>query len=571
MDSIENYIEKEFGTVIKVEPIQELWSGYGQIKRLWTDNSRVKSVIVKQISVPEKVAHPKGWNTPLSHQRKMQSYEVESYWYAHYANSSTARLPKFYKRLHQGNSHTIVMEDLDSEGLNLCLSNASIEEMRPCIEWLAKFHAKFLGTTPKGLWPVGSYWHLSTRPDELEKTEEIPTKLTASLIDKSLSKAKYQTIIHGDAKLANFCFSPDRLSVAAVDFQYVGGGCGMKDLAYFVSSCLTSDQCFELEERILSIYFEALKSSLDKQANFDELEREWRQLYPYAWADFYRFLKGWSPEHWKVHEYSRQMALKAQRSVLSELLETATGAAKLAGDIIQTSNKYKLFKKDAPSAASEVVTEIDYKAEKAILRALAECSNHYDFGIITEESQDDGTRFNKDYFWCVDPLDGTLAFTEGRPGHAVSIALVEKGGPPILGVVFDPVRNNLYHATVSGGSFKNGIPFLISKSPKSKVKLYADNSLKNEDNYEELRSTYEIHFGAGAVMNCISCIEDAPAKYIKFPKVSKGGGSIWDFAAASLIVNEAGGSATDYYGAPLDLNRKDSTYLNHRGVLISSV
>ena len=52
----------------------------------------------------------------------------------------------------------------------------------------------------------------------------------------------------------------------------------------------------------------------------------------------------------------------------------------------------------------------------------------YDFGILTEETPDNGSRLVKDYFWCVDPLDGTLPFTEGTPGYSVSIALVSKSG-----------------------------------------------------------------------------------------------------------------------------------------------
>ena len=71
-------------------------------------------------------------------------------------------------------------------------------------------------------------------------------------------------------------------------------------------------------------------------------------------------------------------------------------------------------------------------------------------------------------------------------------------------------------------------------------------------------------------MNALWCLENPPAKYFKRPKTKKGGGSLWDFAATSLILNEAGAIATDYYGAPLELNRKDSTYLNHKGILFAS-
>ena len=108
----------------------------------------------------------------------------------------------------------------------------------------------------------------------------------------------------GDAKLANFCFSKDG-QVAGVDFQYVGGGCGMKDVAYFIGSCLTERECERLESQILEVYFENLQNALEERN--DPLENEWRSLYRVAWADFHRFLKGWSPGHWKINSYSERV------------------------------------------------------------------------------------------------------------------------------------------------------------------------------------------------------------------------------------------------------------------------
>ncbi len=99
-----------------------------------------------------------------------------------------------------------------------------------------------------------------------------------------------------------------------MDFQYVGRGCGMKDLAYFVSSCLDEKVCEEYEAWILDNYFEELRIALDRTDHsicFDYLERSWRDVYPLAWADFYRFLEGWSPGHWKIHAYSQKMYRKA--------------------------------------------------------------------------------------------------------------------------------------------------------------------------------------------------------------------------------------------------------------------
>ena len=89
------------------------------------------------------------------------------------------------------------------------------------------------------------------------------------------------------------------------DFQYVGGGCGMKDVAYFVGSCLSDTECERLESDILDQYFQFLHKELE-QPNMT-LEAEWRSLYRVAWADFHRFLKGWSPGHWKLNSYSERV------------------------------------------------------------------------------------------------------------------------------------------------------------------------------------------------------------------------------------------------------------------------
>ena len=109
--------------------------------------------------------------------------------------------------------------------------------------------------------------------------------------------------------------------------------------------------------------------------------------------------------------------------------------------------------------ASQVVTEVDEKSEELIVQRLAPTLTRYDLALLTEEREDDQERFQKDYFWCVDPLDGTLPFTRGIPGYAVSIALVRQDGHPVLGVVFDPVSNKLYRAVDGTGVQINGENF----------------------------------------------------------------------------------------------------------------
>ncbi len=164
---------------------------------------------------------------------------------------------------------------------------------------------------PDDLWKQGTYWHLDTRPDELQALDDSVLKNAAGKIDQLLKQARFKTFVHGDAKLANFCFAPEGTSVAAVDFQYVGGGCGMKDVAYFPGSCLNEDECASHESDILNFYFQVLRAALEKQpqaVDADALEQEWRILYPVAWTDFHRFFKGWSPGNWNASSYSEVVA-----------------------------------------------------------------------------------------------------------------------------------------------------------------------------------------------------------------------------------------------------------------------
>ena len=286
------------------EVIQSLWSGYGKIMRIRLEGAAVDSVVVKHVQLPVARDHPRGWNTDIGHQRKVKSYQVETSWYETYSQASAARLPQCLAMEKQGDEVLMVLEDLDEAGYPLRKRSVSWGEIAVCLAWLARFHAGYLGKAPDGLWAVGTYWHLATRPQELAVLADQRLREAAPLIDEKLNNCTYQTFVHGDAKLANFCFAENG-QVAGVDFQYVGGGCGMKDVAYFIGSCLDESACERLEDQILDTYFEYLQSALG--APNEALETEWRSLYRVAWADFHRFLKGWSPGHWKINSYSERV------------------------------------------------------------------------------------------------------------------------------------------------------------------------------------------------------------------------------------------------------------------------
>lgn len=295
-----------------VESIQSLWSGYGEIirVRLLPKND---TVVVKFVSPPSDHDHKYGWSGDVSHQRKLSSYANELSWYRGAASkcNEACRMANLIASEAEDNRWLFVLEDLDAAGFPIRRNRVNEAQLAACLRWLANLHASFVSHSEShaknsGLWPIGTYWHLATRPEEYSAMPGGELKTAAAAIDKRLTDARFKTIVHGDAKLANFCFS-DSDSVAVVDFQYVGGGCGMKDFAYFISSCFSDEECERRETALLEMYFGFLRAAVPDNSLADSIEEEWRMLYPFAWADFHRFLAGWSPGHWKIHRYSKRM------------------------------------------------------------------------------------------------------------------------------------------------------------------------------------------------------------------------------------------------------------------------
>jgi aminoglycoside phosphotransferase (APT) family kinase protein len=306
--------------IVDTQIVQRLWSGYGQVVRYRLEGGAQPSVIVKHVRWPHQRRHPHGWSSDRSHERKVQSYRIETMWYDRYAQEcrGVCRVPRCLALETRADEVIMVLEDLDASGFAGRRQRVSEVELDACLSWLASFHATFMGRRPEGLWATGTYWHLATRPDEFDALEDGPLKSAAMIIDRRLANTPFQTFVHGDAKLANFCFRADGRQAAAVDFQYVGGGCGMKDVAYLISSCLDEDDSERLGPELLDRYFKLLSDALErsgKALDFAALENDWRALYPVAWTDFYRFLQGWSPDHWKLHRYSERLA----REVLDAL------------------------------------------------------------------------------------------------------------------------------------------------------------------------------------------------------------------------------------------------------------
>jgi hypothetical protein len=286
------------------ERIQSLWSGYGELFRVALEGGPRASAVVKWARAPGGSRDAPG-DDPAAAQadaRKRRSYQVEQ---AFYGGVSTrcdhrCRVPELLGSRARDGEWIMVLEDLDAAGYPERRRHLAPAELAACLRWLAELHARFLGEEPAGLWGTGTYWHLGTRRGELARIADGELRAAAPLIDRHLEAAAFRTLVHGDAKEANFCFARRGADVAAVDFQYVGGGCGMKDVAYLLHG--REDEPDDgIAHAHLDAYFGHLRSALARRPDWidaDALEREWRRLYPLARADFCRFLAGWAPDRW---------------------------------------------------------------------------------------------------------------------------------------------------------------------------------------------------------------------------------------------------------------------------------
>jgi len=265
----------------------------------------------------------------------------------------------------------------------------------------------------------------------------------------------------------------------------------------------------------------------------------------------------------------KQTALEAAEKAAHLILEKACSSIEVS------------YKQGMKSIASSVVTQVDKDAQSIISSVLEPSIVQYDLGVLLEESSDDGSRLQKDYFWCVDPMDGTLAFTENRPGYSVSIALISKLGEAMIGVVYDPLSNEIFSSVAGGGMI------LENKAPNiycdDELVCFLDSSFQYDPFYqqsmEELDnwrkekhlSKLSIHYGFGSVLNACSVLKYKNAVYFKFPKKEQGGGSIWDFGATACLFQQSRHAIySDILGNPLNLNEPNTTFMNKTGVLYSS-
>jgi len=176
----------------------------------------------------------------------------------------------------------------------------------------------------------------------------------------------------------------------------------------------------------------------------------------------------------------------------------------------------------------DFVTNSDIRAEKIIIEELKKARPNY--SVISEES---GSERNKDdsYTWIIDPIDGTVNFLHGIPHFAISIALqFEK--EIISGLIFDPIKNELFYAEKNNGAFFNNQRIRVSKKNNINDCLFALGKIKNTSDFIYRRS------GSAA----LDMAYVAAGRYDGYYQDNL---NLWDIAAGIILVKEAGGIIND--------------------------
>lgn len=231
------------------------------------------------------------------------------------------------------------------------------------------------------------------------------------------------------------------------------------------------------------------------------------------------------------------------------MLNMAIKAAHEAGDIIARSadriDQLQIENKDK----NDFVSEIDRAAEDTIIGILKKA--YPDHSFIGEESgKTEGT--SKEYEWIIDPLDGTTNFLYGIPHFAVSIAL-KKNGKLDQAVIYEPMRDELFHASRGGGAFLNSRRIRVSKRLSLENALLATGVPYRPDQ-AEIIDTYQQTMKA--LMLNTAGIRRAGSASLDLAYVAAGrydgfwefGLHEWDIAAGVLLVQEAGGLVGDMQG-----------------------
>jgi myo-inositol-1(or 4)-monophosphatase len=230
------------------------------------------------------------------------------------------------------------------------------------------------------------------------------------------------------------------------------------------------------------------------------------------------------------------------------LLKTAV---RDAGELALTYFRQQLLVNRKPDGSE--VSEADLAVDAALKLDLL--TRRPDYGWLSEETEDDRARLGRSRVWTVDPIDGTRAFLRHVPEWTVSAALVEDG-VPIIGVVFNPAKQEFFHAVRGQGAFLNDARSKASdRSSLEGARLIASGGLFKKKIWTEPWPEVTTRW-VNSVAYRVALVASGEAD----ATISLSGKSDWDLAAAAVLLQEAGGIITDHHGKAHRYNQDDPRF-----------
>ena len=235
-----------------------------------------------------------------------------------------------------------------------------------------------------------------------------------------------------------------------------------------------------------------------------------------------------------------------------EVLQVASRAAEEAGSLL-LKHMYGQLKLGQKEGRANLVTDVDVMAEKTVIGVVQ--SEFPDFNILSEESP--AVARDSQFTWVIDPLDGTNNYVHGVPFICVSVGLA-LGREVVLGVIYDPVRKELFTARKGHGASLNGVPISVAQRTATKEAFLGVDLGYDADKGKAMLDFVKVPWpdigglrlmGSAALgLTYVACGRlDAYIHPYLYP---------WDVAAAISLVEESGGKITDWQGQPATIESR---------------
>lgn len=248
--------------------------------------------------------------------------------------------------------------------------------------------------------------------------------------------------------------------------------------------------------------------------------------------------------------------------------KTAINLARQAGMHL-LSQRRDLGSIEVKGDQSNILTAADLSSERLIINGIKKkFPNH---SIISEENGCD-LSLNSVYTWIIDPLDGTSNFASGIPWYGVLIAVL-KNGRPIIGVMYLPESDAMYVAERGMGVTKNDLPVKVTTEKNLHNVLWAYGMDASSDRYSmnmDSRLLVEVLRHVRNVRSTNSLIDPAFTSDGRFGGMLNRNTRLWDIAAPSLIIEEAGGVYTDIHGENIVFDLSEEASMRTYSVLSGS-